>query len=82
MGSEKMNADIQMLISMLTTSLGWGSLALMIVASVPPIFILYSKKVSGSKKALWFILTGIFSWLAYLPFLWMHRNANNEATKP
>ena len=69
-----MNADIEMLMSQLMSSMGWGSVALMIFSSLPPIFILYSKKVSGNNKGLWFVLTAIFSWLAYLPFLWIHRN--------
>lgn len=73
-----MNADIEMLMSQLMSSMGWGSVALMIFSSLPPIFILYSKKVSGNNKGLWFLLTAIFSWLAYLPFLWIHRHDGNQ----
>ena len=69
-----MNADVDTLMSLLQTTLGWGSIALMVVMSLPPLFVLYSKRVSGSHKFLWFLLTSIFSWLAYLPFLFIFRN--------
>ena len=69
-----MNADVDMLMSLLQTNLGWGSITLMVIMSLPPLFVLYSKRVSGSQKFLWFLLTSIFSWLAYLPFLFIFRN--------
>ena len=53
-----MNADVDTLMSLLQTNLGWGSIALMVVMSLPPLF----------------LLTSIFSWLAYLPFLFIFRN--------
>ena len=40
-----------------------------IVLSLPPIFILFSRRVHGGMKLLWFILTSLFSWLAYIVFL-------------
>lgn len=73
-----MNADVDTLMSLLQTNLGWGSIALMIVMSLPPLFVLYSKGVSGSHKFLWFLLTSIFSWLAYLPFLFIFRNDRTD----
>jgi len=56
-----------------------------IVLSLPPVFVLFSKRVSGGTKVLWFILTSIFSWLAYAPFLVLTRkkgNADPQAGKP
>ena len=56
-----------------------------IVLSLPPVLVLFSKRVSGGTKVLWFILTSIFSWLAYLPFLVLTRkkgNADPQAGKP
>lgn len=49
-----------------------------IVASLPPFLVLYSKRVRGSQKFLWFLLTSIFSWLAYLPFLFIFRNGRAD----
>ena len=56
-----------------------------IVLCLPPVFVLFSKRVSGGTKVLWFILTSIFSWLAYAPFLVLTRkkgNADPQAGKP
>lgn len=56
-----------------------------ILLSLPPVFVLFSKRVSGGTKVLWFILTSIFSWLAYAPFLVLTRkkgNADPQAGKP
>ena len=44
-----------------------------IVLSLPPVFVLFSKRVSGGTKVLWFILASTFSWLAYVPFLYITR---------
>lgn len=64
-------------------SLGWQGIALFvalsIVAALPPFFVLFSRRVSGGRKMLWFVLTGTFSWLAYLPFLLMTRPAKPGA---
>ena len=48
-----------------------------IVLCLPPVFVLFSKRVSGATKVLWFILTSIFSWLAYAAFLVLTRNKGN-----
>ena len=54
-----------------------------IVLCLPPVFVLFSKRVSGSAKVLWFILTSIFSWLAYAVFLYVTRsNGKSQAGKP
>lgn len=50
--------------------------AVLIFLSVPPLFIIFSKRVTGRRKMLWFILTSLFSWLAYVPFLIMTRKAD------
>lgn len=42
---------------------------LLIVLSLPPVFILFSRRVKGGNKLLWFILTSAFSWLAYVVYL-------------
>lgn len=44
-----------------------------IVLCLPMVFVLRSKRVSGSTKVTWFILTSIFSWLAYPAFLALTR---------
>jgi hypothetical protein len=55
---------------------------LLVVASLPPFFVLYSRRVHGGQKLLWFILTGTFSWLAYIPFLLMTRRPQRDETPP
>ena len=60
----------------------WLFVGVSIFSMLPPFLVLYSKKVSGSQKVLWFILTGIFSWLAYLPFQLIYRNAATEKQEP
>ncbi len=60
------------------------SLILTIVLCLPPVFVLCSKRVSGGTKVMWFILTSIFSWLAYPAFLAVTRkkvNADSQAGK-
>lgn len=57
------------------------SLIVMIVLSLPPVFVLFSKRVSGNAKVLWFILTSIFSWLAYAPFLYITRKKGNGGSQ-
>jgi phosphotransferase system glucose/maltose/N-acetylglucosamine-specific IIC component len=66
--------DINAILAMLGgAEVGVWSLIVMIVLSLPPVFVLFSKRVSGSTKILWFILTSIFSWLAYAVFLYLTR---------
>lgn len=62
------------LLATLLDSIGWLEWTVLIVTSLPPIFVYYSRRVSGSRKVLWVVLTGLFSWLAYLPFLLLTRN--------
>ena len=57
------------------------SLIVMIVLSLPPVFVLFSKRATGSTKVLWFILTSIFSWLAYAPFLYLTRKKGDGGSQ-
>jgi len=52
-----------------------------IVLSLPPVFVLFSKRVSGGTKVLWFILTSTFSWLAYVPFLYITRKRKSGGSE-
>lgn len=54
-------------------AMGWLDWTVLIVLSLPPLFIIWSKRVHGGRKWLWFVLTSLFSWLAYVPFLVMTR---------
>jgi len=76
--------DINAILAMMGgAEVGVWSLIVMIVLSLPPVFVLFSKRVSGSAKVLWFILTSIFSWLAYAVFLYVTRsNGKSQAGKP
>ena len=78
--------DINALLGILRSAeLGGGSLIVIIilslivtiVLSLPPVFVLFSKRVSGGTKVMWFILTSIFSWLAYPAFLASTRKKGN-----
>lgn len=51
--------------------IGAWDVIILIVLSLPPLFVLFSKRVSGRSRFWWFILTSLFSWLAYVPFLLM-----------
>lgn len=62
-------------------SLGAMEIALLIVLSLPPLFVLMSKRVSGGRKVLWFVLTSVFSWLAYVPFVLMTKTPAEPAQK-
>lgn len=55
------------------------SLIVMIVLSLPPVFVLFSRRTSGAAKVLWFILTSLFSWLAYAPFLYVTRKKGSDS---
>ena len=85
--------DINALLEILgSAEVGIGSLIVIIVLvlimtivlCLPMVFVLRSKRVSGGTKVMWFILTSIFSWLAYPPFLVLTRkkgNADSQAGK-
>ena len=62
-------------------SIGWMEITLLIVLSLPPLFVLMSKRVSGRRKLLWFVLTSVFSWLAYVPFVLMTKAPAAPAQK-
>lgn len=63
----------------LLASLGAMDIALLVVLSLPPLFVLMSKRVAGGRKVLWFVLTSIFSWLAYVPFVVMTKPPADKA---
>lgn len=60
-------------------ALGWMEIALLVALSLPPLFVLMSKRVAGSRKFWWFVLTSVFSWLAYLPFVVMTKPPADKA---
>lgn len=63
-------------------SMGWLEIGFLVVLSLPPLFVLASKRVAGRRKLLWFVLTSVFSWLAYLPFVFVTRDAADAAPPP
>lgn len=72
-----MNDLNAMLATMGLPEVGVWDLIGLIVVSLPPLFVLFSKRAAGSTKVLWFILTSIFSWLAYAVFLYITRKKGN-----
>lgn len=56
-----------------------GDIVFLIVLSLPPVFILFSRRVTGRAKFWWFILTSIFSWLAYAAYLYVVAKQTREA---
>lgn len=74
--------DINAILAMMGgAEVGVWSMIALIVLSVPPVFVLFSKRVSGGTKVLWFILTSIFSWLAYVAFLYITRKTGSGASQ-
>ena len=63
------------LLNLLSTmgTLGWVILlvvlVLLVVLILPPFIVLFSSRVRGGEKFKWFILTAVFSWLAWIPYL-------------
>jgi hypothetical protein len=74
----------QMINAMLAVDfkIGFWDIVVLIVLSLPPLFVLFSKRVSGRSRFWWFILTSVFSWLAYIPFLLMNRNRSDGEAAP
>lgn len=54
----------------------------LIVLSLPPLFILGSKRVHGGKKLFWFVLTSLLSWLAYVAFIIAIRDKKDSSVSP
>lgn len=73
-----MNDINAMLVTMGVPELTLWSLIVMVVLSLPPVFVLFSRRASGGTKILWFILTSIFSWLAYAVFLYITRGGGES----
>jgi uncharacterized RDD family membrane protein YckC len=61
-------------------SMGLLEWVFLIVLSLPPLFVIWSKRVSGGRKVFWFIMTSLFSWLAYVPFLVMNRKDSSPSS--
>ena len=57
----------------------WLVVGVSIFASLPPFLVLFSKRTSGRAKLFWFVLTGTFSWLAYIPYLLIFRNRREDS---
>ncbi len=56
-------------------SVGLGDRAFRTFLPVPPLFVIWSKRVHSSRKFLWAVVTSLFSWLAYAAFLVTTRGA-------
>jgi hypothetical protein len=63
-------------------SMGLLEWVFLIVLSVPPLFVIWSKRVSGGKKVFWFVLTSLFSWLAYVAFVIATRDKKDSSVSP
>lgn len=63
-------------------SLGPFDWIFLIVLSLPPLFVIWSKRVHGGKKVLWVVLTGLFSWLAYVAFIIATRDRKDSIPSP
>jgi len=62
--------------------IGVWHIIVLIVLSLPPLFVLFSKRVSGRSRFWWFMLTSLFSWLAYIPFLLIYRKRQDGGGAP
>ena len=62
--------------------LGAVDLLALLVLSLPPLFVLLSRRTRGRRKLWWVLLTSLFSWLAYVPYLLMTRKADDSRTPP
>lgn len=54
----------------------------LIMLSLPPLFVIWSKRVHGSRKVFWFVLTSLFSWLAYVAFIIATRDKEDSSLSP
>lgn len=59
--------------------LGAVDLLVLLVLSLPPLFVLLSQRTRGRRKLWWVVLTSLFSWLAYIPYLLMTRRRGDDA---
>ncbi len=76
-GTEAFMDEISALLA--GVKIGFGDIVFLIVLSLPPVFILFSRRVTGRAKFWWFILTSIFSWLAYAAYLYAVAKQKREA---
>lgn len=54
----------------------------LLVLSLPPLFVIWSKRVRGGRKVFWFVMTSLFSWLAYVPFVIVTRDKKDSSVSP
>ncbi len=54
----------------------------LIVLSLPPLFVIWSKRVHGSRKVFWVVMTGLLSWLAYVAFVIATRDPKDPRANP
>ena len=79
-----MNTDITALLATAENMMAllqdhfWLVVGVSIFASLPPFLVMFSKRTSGMAKLLWVLLTGTFSWLAYIPYLLIFRNRRED----
>ena len=77
-----MSPDAMMasLLNMGTGGLVW-MIVLAVIVSLPSLLVLISKRSNGWAKFCWFVLTSLFSWLAYALFLVLTRPPAKDATE-
>lgn len=63
-------------------SMGIAEWTFLIVLSLPPLFVIGSKRVRGGRKVFWITMTALFSWLAYVAFVIATRDAKDSRTRP
>ncbi len=61
-------------------SMGLLDWVFLIVLSLPPLFVIWSKRVRGGRKVFWFVMTSLFSWLAYVLFILMTRKQDSSSS--
>jgi apolipoprotein N-acyltransferase len=64
------------------SSMGLLEWLFLIVLSVPPLFVIWSKRVKGGRKVFWFVMTSLFSWLAYIAFVIVTRDRKDASYRP
>ena len=62
--------------------IGVWDIVVLIVLSLPPVFVYFSKRVSGRRKVWWFIGTSVLSWLGYAAFLFFERKRQGGGEAP
>jgi hypothetical protein len=75
--------DVDMVLTMMADpQVRMWLLVATVALSLPPVLVLFSKRVAGGTKVLWFVLTSTFSWIAYVPFLYITRKPKDRKPAP